>query len=157
MNNKHTRRRARVNKVLHTILAYLRLKELGVHDLPMQQIGFLPCLLQVPCLTKLLEKGNSPLLQTSSGQTSIHVTPPKTTIQLHWQAARSNDVTHANDNLYAYAGSCPAALWTTGNPRGCRHLLMAPLRRSKVAVHTFLGWSQAGLLRQPSYRNYRKP
>ena len=24
----------------------------------------------------------------------------------------------------------------------------------KVAVHTFLGWSQAGLLRRPLYRNY---
>ena len=27
--------------------------------------------------------------------------------------------------------------------------------RRKVAVHTFWGWSQAGLFRRPSCRNYR--
>ena len=27
----------------------------------------------------------------------------------------------------------------------------------QVAVHTFLGWSQAGMLRRHLYRNYRKP
>ena len=31
------------------------------------------------------------------------------------------------------------------------------IRRRKVAVHTFLEWSQAGLLRRPFYRKYRKP
>ena len=36
---------------------------------------------------------------------------------------------------------------------------LVEFRPSKVAVHdhTFLGWSQAGMLRRPSSRNYRKP
>ena len=34
---------------------------------------------------------------------------------------------------------------------------LVEFRRRKVVVHTFCGWSQAGLLRQPSCRNYRKP
>ena len=34
---------------------------------------------------------------------------------------------------------------------------LAEFRPRKVAVHTFWGWSQAGLLRRPLYRNYRKP
>ena len=34
---------------------------------------------------------------------------------------------------------------------------LVEFRPRKVAVHTFLGLSQAGLLRRPSYRNYRKP
>ena len=34
---------------------------------------------------------------------------------------------------------------------------LVKFRRRKVAVHTFLGWSQAGILRRPSRRNYRKP
>ena len=35
-------------------------------------------------------------------------------------------------------------------------LLLEVLPR-EVAVHTFLGWSQACMLRRPSRRNYRKP
>ena len=34
---------------------------------------------------------------------------------------------------------------------------LVELWRGKVAVHTFFGWSQAGVLRRPSRRNYRKP
>ena len=34
---------------------------------------------------------------------------------------------------------------------------LVKFRPRKVAVHTFLGWSQAGLLRRPSRRNYQKP
>ena len=34
---------------------------------------------------------------------------------------------------------------------------LSKVRQGKVVVHTFLGWSQAGLLRQRSHRNYRKP
>ena len=34
---------------------------------------------------------------------------------------------------------------------------LVKFRRRKVAVHTFLGCSQAGLLRRPSRWNYRKP
>ena len=34
---------------------------------------------------------------------------------------------------------------------------LVQLRRGKIAVHTFWGWSQAGLIRQRSCRNYRKP
>ena len=34
---------------------------------------------------------------------------------------------------------------------------LVEFRGRKVAVHTFLGWSQARRLRRPSYRNYRKP
>ena len=34
---------------------------------------------------------------------------------------------------------------------------LVQLQRRKVVVHTFLGWSQAGLLRRPLYRYYRKP
>ena len=33
---------------------------------------------------------------------------------------------------------------------------LVEIRRRKVAVHTFLGWSQARMLRRPLYRNYRK-
>ena len=38
-----------------------------------------------------------------------------------------------------------------------RNFAFGLFRPRKVAVHTFLGWSQAGLLRRPLYRNYRKP
>ena len=31
------------------------------------------------------------------------------------------------------------------------------VRRRKVAIHTFLSWFQAGLLRRTLWRNYRKP
>ena len=34
---------------------------------------------------------------------------------------------------------------------------LVQFQRRKVAVHTFLGWSQAVLLRQRSCWNYRKP
>ena len=34
---------------------------------------------------------------------------------------------------------------------------LVEFRPRKVAVHTFLGWSQAGLLRRPLYRNYQNP
>ena len=34
---------------------------------------------------------------------------------------------------------------------------LVEFRPRKVAVHTLLGWSHAGLLRRPSRRNYRKP
>ena len=107
-----------------------------MHDLPLQEIGLLPCLLQVPCPTKLLEKGNSPLLRTSSDRTSIHVTPPKTTVQLHWQAARSNGVTHANDS-----SKLPrSAVDHRKSPTGGRHLLIAPISdiRRWFVVNLFL-------------------
>ena len=34
---------------------------------------------------------------------------------------------------------------------------LVEFRPRKVAGHTFGGWSQAGMLRRPSHRNYRKP
>ena len=34
---------------------------------------------------------------------------------------------------------------------------LVEFRARKVAVHTFLWWSQARLLRPPLYLNYRKP
>ena len=34
---------------------------------------------------------------------------------------------------------------------------LVEFRPRKVAVHIFLGWSQARVLRRPSRRNYRKP
>ena len=37
------------------------------------------------------------------------------------------------------------------------NIKLVQFRRRRVAVHTFLGWFQAGLLRLRSHRNYRKP
>ena len=37
-----------------------------------------------------------------------------------------------------------------------KRLRLVEFRQRKVGVHTFLGWSKAGLLRRPLYRNYQR-
>ena len=44
---------------------------------------------------------------------------------------------------------------SVGDGKLSNAVLLVEFLPRKVAVHTFLGWSQARMLRRPSYRNYR--
>ena len=59
--------------------------------------------------------------------------------------------------FYLLANPAESAYLSIRDRELSNNVRLMQLRRRKVAVHIFLGWSQAGLIRQRSCRNYRKP
>ena len=60
-------------------------------------------------------------------------------------------------HFYLLANPAETAYFSFLDQELSNDVCLVQVRRRKVAVHTFLGWSQAGLLIQRSCRNYQKP
>ena len=56
--------------------------------------------------------------------------------------------------FYLLANPAETAYLSVRDRKLSNTVRLVEFRRRKVTVHTFLGWSQAGLLRPPSRRNY---